>query len=326
MSEASPARRKERRGKILSIAFAVILLTVAGFVIGREIQRYGMHQILHEVWSIPRRQTLLALGLTAICYLALSLYDHLALRFTGHKLSLGKVTAASFVAHAYSNSIGLVNLAGGTVRYRFYSAWGISATDVAKIVAVQVSSTYLGFMLVCGLAFAIAPPPIPPGFALPLAVGTRALGFVLIAAISTYAIFIWKFDRPIKVFRWTLTLPAGKTFLFQMAVSCLDWALTGTVLYALLPQQFASGYGAFLGIYLMAQLIAAASHVPGGIGVLEAVVIFFLQDRVPEAQVIGMLLAYRVIYYFIPLVLGTIGLGGFEIWRARKGVAPVATA
>jgi glycosyltransferase 2 family protein len=42
------------------------------------------------------------------------------------------------------------------------------------------------------------------------------------------------------------------------------------------------------------------SHVPGGLGVLEATVAYLL----PDAAAIGALIAFRAVYFFLPLSIG----------------------
>jgi uncharacterized membrane protein YbhN (UPF0104 family) len=49
-----------------------------------------------------------------------------------------------------------------------------------------------------------------------------------------------------------------------------------------------------------ANIAAIISHVPGGLGVLEATIVHVL----PGAESIAAVIAYRVIYYFIPLAIG----------------------
>jgi uncharacterized membrane protein YbhN (UPF0104 family) len=64
-----------------------------------------------------------------------------------------------------------------------------------------------------------------------------------------------------------------------------------------------------------------ASHVPGGLGVLESIVLSLL----PGASVLAALLMFRVVYFLAPLALGLALLGLSEIvlkprqeWPARK--------
>ena len=54
---------------------------------------------------------------------------------------------------------------------------------------------------------------------------------------------------------------------------------------------------------LVAAVAGVIAHVPAGLGVLEAVFIALLSHRVPQAELLAALLAYRALYYLVPLAL-----------------------
>jgi phosphatidylglycerol lysyltransferase len=73
-------------------------------------------------------------------------------------------------------------------------------------------------------------------------------------------------------------------------------------------------------------VIGLASHVPGGLGVFESILLLLLSSYT-EAQtstLIGSLLVYRVIYYLLPLVAGAALLGIHEIVESREGLRRAA--
>jgi uncharacterized membrane protein YbhN (UPF0104 family) len=53
-------------------------------------------------------------------------------------------------------------------------------------------------------------------------------------------------------------------------------------------------------------VVGVFSQVPGGIGVFETVFMMALPETVDKASIFGALLAYRIIYYVLPLI----GVGG----------------
>jgi phosphatidylglycerol lysyltransferase len=84
------------------------------------------------------------------------------------------------------------------------------------------------------------------------------------------------------------------------------------VLWSLLPPDAHVPFISFLGVYAAAVIAGIISHVPGGVGVFEAVVLLTVPD-VPAEAMLGSLLAYRAIYYLAPLILGTLLFGGKEL-------------
>lgn len=67
--------------------------------------------------------------------------------------------------------------------------------------------------------------------------------------------------------------------------------------------------------YVVGNLTALVSHVPGGLGVLETAIGYLLGS----AASIGALIAFRAVYFFIPLPLGLVCLLVSEALVASKG-------
>jgi uncharacterized membrane protein YbhN (UPF0104 family) len=103
--------------------------------------------------------------------------------------------------------------------------------------------------------------------------------------------------------------------LLQLAMSCANWSLIGGVIWFLL--QGAVGYPHVLAVLLVAAVAGVVTHVPAGLGVLEAVFVALLAHQVPEATLLGALLAYRGLYYLLPLTVATLGYLATEV-RARR--------
>jgi uncharacterized membrane protein YbhN (UPF0104 family) len=103
--------------------------------------------------------------------------------------------------------------------------------------------------------------------------------------------------------------------LLQLAMSCANWSLIGGVIWFLLQGQV--DYVHVLAVLLVAAVAGVVTHVPAGLGVLEAVFVALLAHAVAEAQLLGALLAYRGLYYLLPLVVATVGYLVTEA-RARR--------
>jgi uncharacterized membrane protein YbhN (UPF0104 family) len=75
------------------------------------------------------------------------------------------------------------------------------------------------------------------------------------------------------------------------------------VLYVLLPAHPDVNYFIFFGSYLLAQIAGIISNVPGGLGVFETVLLLLISPPIAADQLLGALLVYRVVYYFLPLLV-----------------------
>jgi uncharacterized membrane protein YbhN (UPF0104 family) len=63
--------------------------------------------------------------------------------------------------------------------------------------------------------------------------------------------------------------------------------------------------------YILANLAGIASHAPGGLGVIEAVFVVLF----PNTDIIGPLIAFRVVYFLCPLGGGIVLFGASELWQ-----------
>jgi phosphatidylglycerol lysyltransferase len=270
---------------------------------------------------IPAAHLLLAVLLTALNYVVLMGYDLLATRYIGRPLALGRVAFTSFLGYVSSFNFGAL-LGGTTVRYRLYSSWGLSSVEVAKVIAVLSLSSLVGLAGFAGIVFVINPLPIPDRLHLPFTTALP-LGFLLLGVVGLYVAVGFVQRKPIRLGGWQVVLPPPRVAACQIAIGSADLAVAAAVLYVLLPATAAVGYLPFLGVFLLAIIVAVFSNVPGGLGVFELVVLVLMGPPDPHL-VLASLLAFRVIYYLLPLgVAGTL-LAGHEILLHRQSVGRIA--
>ena len=294
--------------------FGMLLFALALWVLHYELRTYHVHDIVGHLHELPARHVLLALSLTIISYLIMTGYDALALRYVQHPLSYNKTALASFIAYAFSNNMGFGMIAGGSVRYRLYSAWGLSTLEVTKVVAFCSLTLWLGFLTLGGVVFLIEPLRIPETLHLPFTSLHFVGGFFLILVGSYFLLGIFR-KKPFGIRDWELDLPSTGVSLAQTGLALVDWAIAGSVLYVLLPASLMLPYPGFLCIFLLAQVAGMISQVPGGLGVFETVMVLLLSPRVSASASLGSLIVYRGIYYILPLVIAAALLGSQEVLR-----------
>ncbi|MBU7585302.1 MAG: UPF0104 family protein [Nostoc sp. TH1S01] len=203
-----------------------------------------------------------------------------------------------------SDTIGFAWLTGSAIRYRFYSRWQVSKIAIAQIIAFVNFTFWLGMFAVAGLLFLIHPLVIPIQLHLPFTT-VRPIGWIFLSLIVIYLIGSLVIHQPLVLRTHEFRLPSFQILLMQIIISSLDWMFAAAVLYSLLPNNLPLEYLDFLGIYLLAMLAGVVSNVPGGLGVFETVILLILATKVSAAAILGSMLAYRGIYYFLPLLLAT---------------------
>ncbi|NOY70047.1 MAG: UPF0104 family protein [Deltaproteobacteria bacterium] len=307
----------EKHKKIIGPLLGAALFSAAIWAICHELSTYRMDAICASWQSLSVPDLMFSAVLTLASYTVLTGYDTLALNVTGRPLPYRNVAQASFIGYAFSNNIGLSMLSGASVRFRIYSGWGLSAADIARVFALCILSAWLGFFVLAGLTFTFFPIPVA-GTGIPVFADTRGVGLILLAVVGlTFAVSAAGGGN-IKIFGRKIKIPEPRILATQIALSVTDWSIAAGVLYVLLPKDTGIGFAAFTSIFLLAQVAGFSSQVPGGLGVFEAIILVMLSPKIPGDRIIVSLLAYRAVYYLIPLVLAAVLLGAREILIARK--------
>ncbi|MBZ5590246.1 MAG: bifunctional lysylphosphatidylglycerol flippase/synthetase MprF [Acidobacteriia bacterium] len=314
---------KKRALYRLGPVVGLVVFAAALWVLHGELRNYSYRQVLEEFRSLPAHRVALALALTFISYLLLTGYDTLGLWYARFRLAYRRTALASFVGYAFSNTVGYSLISGGSVRLRLYSGWGLSAPAIAKVIAFCGATFWLGFLTLAGVVFTVEPIVVPAALHLPLT-SARPLGVLFLLAVAGLATVSLVRKQPFRIRGFEFPLPTPRLLLGQFVVSCLDWAVVGAILYLLLPAGGALSYAAFLGIFLLAQVLGVVSQVPGGLGVFETVMLVMLAPYIPAAAVLGSLLAFRIVYYVVPLAAAALVLGAHELVQRREGVRRVA--
>ncbi|GAB6140134.1 bifunctional lysylphosphatidylglycerol flippase/synthetase MprF [Methylosoma difficile] len=293
----------------------IILFACALYMVHSQLKAHSLGDILGLLTAMPLPMMAAAFALTVVNYLVLAGYDWLALRFTGYRqIPLPKMLAAALISYSISNNTGHAWAAGGSVRYRFYSKWGVQGWDIIKISLFQ-TVTYLLGALSLGLVGSLLLPHYLSSQVTEPPVIHWVSGVCAMTLLAYWlAIFLWR--KPIMLKGFELTLPSPAMTLAQTLVSGIDVVLSSLVLWVLLLGKVDIGIGAFLVVFVVAQVVGVISQVPGGIGVFESAFLWLMSDIETTDQhllLIGALLLYRIIYYFLPLLLAGIGLLVYEL-------------
>src|SRR6059058_211792 len=170
--------RLKRIAPFLKPLLILAIFAVALRVLHDTLAQYRYRDVIRYLNALPIDQILLAAALSLLVYLVMTGYDTLAFRYIRHPLPYFKIALASFIGYAFNNNVGLSGLVGGSLRYRLYNAWRLSAVDIAKVIAFCTLTFWLGFVLLGGTLFIVAPPEIPTAVHLPFN-SVRALGILL---------------------------------------------------------------------------------------------------------------------------------------------------
>jgi uncharacterized membrane protein YbhN (UPF0104 family) len=269
-------------------------------------------QVVVALKATDRSDVVLASLFVAAGYFTLTFYDLFALRTIGANHVPYRVAAlAGFTSYSVGHNVGATVVTGGAVRYRVYSAWGLTAFDVAKICFIAGLTFWLGNATVLGLGIAYEPEAasaidqLPPWF-------NRIIAIAALCILAGYVAWVWAKPRVIGRAGWSVTLPGGPFTLLQIVIGIIDLACCALAMYVLLPDAPPIDFVRLAVVFVSATLLGFASHSPGGLGVFDAAMLVALIEYDKEQLVAGLLL-FRLLYYIVPFALSLLILGAREL-------------
>ena len=293
--------------------FAFGVFCIAAYLLYRALSAYDRAKIVEAIFAIQRPSLALGALFVACSYFSLTLFDTLAIRYVGAKLPYRRIALASFTALSIGHTVGVAAASSGAIRYRFYSRWGMGAGDIARIILFCAMTAGLGLNTLMGLALLLQANVAAKllGFS---QAGAIALGAACLLLTALYVALAAVLHRPLTIRRWEIPIPPVKLALAQISIGTIDFCFVAAALYELFPAIVAVGYFAVATVYVLANVASIVSHVPGGLGVLEAVVIHVL----PEVSVIGALVVFRFIYFLVPFTIGAVLFAACELMQRRR--------
>ncbi|MCG7391537.1 lysylphosphatidylglycerol synthase domain-containing protein [Microvirga sp. ACRRW] len=302
--------------KIWKPLIAVLAIGLAAFLLYRTLSRYSMDELLAAVAAIPAARLAAAGGFAAASYLCLSGFDYLALRYVGKPLPYYKALWASFTSLSIGHNIGLAFLSSGAVRYRFYTRWGLNAEQVAKVILFCGITVGVGLMVLGGAALLLR-----SDLAVEITGVSKTIVIVLgIACLALPAIYLTLsafMRKSLRIWRWELDMPPLPLAIGQVIVGSVNFAFVAACLHQALAAVTDVAYVGVASVYVIANTTSLISHVPGGLGVIESVVMYLL----PGQDLIGSLLVFRFVYFLIPLCMGIVVFLVTELFYRRKSNA-----
>ncbi|WP_336485524.1 lysylphosphatidylglycerol synthase domain-containing protein [Methylobacterium nigriterrae] len=302
-------------------------VAVSGYFLYQELKTTSLSAIWAAIVAIPPHRIVLAAVSTLVAYAALAWYDRIALLHLGVRhISWFFVSVCSFTTYALSHNIGASVFSGALVRYRAYTAKGLSAAQVAVLVALCSFTFFLGTVLLGGVVLVVDPNLLArlegklPGFLTDpktaLVVGIGLLGFVALYVAGSVLHL-----KPLHIRSFKLEYPRPQIMGRQLLAAPLELLGAAGIIYFALPEAMNPGFITVLAIFLASFSLALASHAPGGLGVFEIVFITAMQitDAAQKDAVVAAVIVFRIFYFWIPALVSVVVVLLYE--RSRLAVA-----
>ncbi|GIK97726.1 MAG: UPF0104 family protein [Xanthobacteraceae bacterium] len=312
----------------VGLVLSLVIIAIAAVVLYRILHNIDIARVWLALQRVPSGHIVLAGLFVAAGYFTLTFYDYFALHTIGrHHVPYRIAALAGFTSYSVGHNVGATVFTGGAVRYRIYSAWELTAVDVAKICFVAGLTFWLGNVTVLGLGMAWQPEAASAINLLPPSIN-RGLALVALTVLVGYVAWVWAKPRVIGHSNWQVTLPGGPLTLLQIVIGIIDLAFCALAMYMLVPDVPHIGFVKLAVIFVSATLLGFASHSPGGLGVFDAAMLVALIEFEKEELVAGLLI-FRLLYYVIPFALALGILATRETWigvARRAAAAPEDSA
>lgn len=315
------------------------LLALAGLaVLGLlfwQARRLDWTAALAEIRIMAPHTLGLAVLLAALGHANYGCFDLLSQRYLRFRLARWRTWLIATVSYAFNLNLGSA-IGGAAIRWRLYARQGLRPGVIAQVFSLGVFTNWIGYAALAGAVLVsgrwLGNGWFEPGAAHVQQAGTLAqvahrvrvwlagdvplaVGAALLLVVLAYALLVlWGQGRAADVRGHRLYVPSRGLAFTQVAVSMTNWALIAAVVWVLLGGDVS--YGQVLATQVLASIVMLMIHVPGGLGVLEAVYLTMLHDTVDPARLLGALLVFRVVYFFVPLLWA--GAAYLALERARR--------
>lgn len=293
----------------LTLAFFVLI----AWLLIEQARGIEWAEVGQAVRRLPPTVVLAAVALAAISFAVYTTFDLIGRIYTQHTLPTRCVMLVAFISYAVNLNLG--SLVGGIAfRYRLYAKFGLGNDVITRVVTMSMLTNWLGYFALGGTVLCFFTPKLPAQWQAQAAM-LPWLGAALLIVAGAYLLACGVSKR--RRWNWhsqTITLPTAPMALLQLALSTLNWAIIAGVVFMVLQARI--DYPTVLAVLLIAAVAGVIIHVPGGLGVLEAVFVTMLSSRLPATQLLAGLLAYRAAYYLLPLAVAAALLARIE-WRTH---------
>lgn len=306
-----------RPARLRAGLMVLAILVVVGIVVAalhNALQGISMPAVIESLRVLPVGAVAASLAATAVSFAVLLGNDVAALRYAGGSAPPRAIALASFCGYALGNVIGFGGLSGGAVRYRLYSAAGVSPGKIARVTLFIAVAFGVGASETIAFGLLFRAPPVAALCGLPVPV-LHGIGALLIAAFAVLLTLCAVRPVALRIGPVAIESPGSRLLLAQLFVTMADIALAAAALWLLLPPT-AIDFPGFVAIYAAAVGLGVLSHAPGGIGVFDAALLFAVGASAPPSAVAAALLAYRVIYFGVPFALAASLMTCVEIRRS----------
>lgn len=323
MTPTARQQTPRRRGLWLKRAAITVFVGVVLSLLVSRARGVDWAEVLTALRGYPLGVVGMAVLLAATSLALYSCFDLLGRHYTGHPLGTLTVMTVTFVSYVFNLNLG--SLVGGVAfRLRLYSRLGLTTGTITRVLTFSMLTNWMGYLLLGGLVFGLMPPTLPADWPI-TTFHLRLIGVGLVGVAAAYlTLCALSVQRAFGVRGHTIELPSARLAALQLVMGAANWLLMSGIVYVLLQQRIA--FPVVVSVLLLAGIAGVITHIPAGLGVLEAVFVALLSHQMPQPALLAALVAYRVVYYLAPLGVAAVIYGVMEVRAHQLAAAGNRTA
>jgi len=306
---------KSRLGKLLPPIASFVIIAIAALVLWRKLAAVDPSGVAASFTAISGSALVLAALFTAGALFSMAVYEVQMLRYLRPTAGWQRPFVTALIAFPIGHAVGLGAFSGGAIRYRIYSAAGYGAADIGKLILLSVMPFASGLGLLAGVAMLAETEGVAEALHIQHQFVTM-IGAGLLLMHLFYVSMVIARVRPLGSWVPAFELPSPRLTSIQYLLGVAEVLCAIAVLYVLLPPSAAIGFPAFVAVFVTAITAGTLSGVPAGLGVFESILLVTLTN-VPAEELLGAVLAYRLVYELLPFVTGLLLLLAYEAWAPR---------
>lgn len=280
---------------------SAIFFLASAWLLWRQLRHLSWAAFVGALAATSPGAVLFSAALAIGSYACLAGTERLALAALGHRFKYRDAARVAVPAYALTNTAGFSPATGTLFRVQMYRRYGLDAGASAMVALVAGAAVTVSGVVSAGLMLLLAPVGLGQALQQP-AIRMFALGVVLILPAALWFVAFTP-RSPAWLGGGRTSLPDRRTRAFGLAAGLGDWLFSSAALFVLMPNAGLTVFPAFFCAYIAGSLVSAATGVPGGIGVFEAIVLTLTALMTQAHETAAALLLYRCIYSLGPLAI-----------------------
>lgn len=292
-----------------------IFLGLVGYLVYESLSEVSWEEVKSALFKVSIPTVLICSALALLNYLILSSYDYLGFRYLKiSEINFRRIYSSAFISYAFNLNLGA--LVGGLgFRYRIYSGWGVDKSKIPLIMLFSTLSNWLGYTVIISFVLLFRTQEIQELINLPRWSIYLCSALTMGASLGYLALCLKRFELNFKKIHFKF--PEISIALTQLMLSMAQWLIVSGIIFLLLQSFEASiSYEQVLFTAMIASIAGVLTHVPAGLGVLEAVFLRMNFD-ISSSLILVALLSYRFVYYLLPLFIAIPSYLSLEYFQKR---------